>query len=319
MEQLFELHRLDAQHRRAAIDELLLRHLDRRADRGLCGAFAVARLEHEELAALDGEFEVLHVAEMALQPRRDFHQLAIRDGKTLFQRGVLRAALVFADVAAPGPFAPGGEADLTRRANSSDHVLALRVGQKLAIDALCAGGRIAREGDAGCAIGAKVAEDHRLHGDGSAPVARDVIQLAVGHCAIVVPRLEHRPDRRPQLLPWILRHVLSGAGADEITEFADQFLEIVGGKVDVLDNTAQRLLAIDQLFERIGIVFVLGLQLQHDVAVHLAEAPVGVPCEARVLTRRFESLDGLVCESEVEHRVHHPGHRDARARADRDQ
>ena len=214
MEQLFELHRLDAQQRGAAIDELFLGHLDRRTNRGLGCAFAVASLKHEEFAALDGEFEVLHVAEMALQPSRDFHQLSVRRRKAFLQRGVLRAALVFADAAALGPFSPGGQANLARRANSGDHVLALSIGEKLAVDALCASGRIAREGDAGCAVGAEVAEDHRLHGHRRAPVARDVVQLAVGHGTIVVPRLEHRADRRPQLLPRILGHVLSGTRAD---------------------------------------------------------------------------------------------------------
>ena len=74
MEQLLELQRIDAHQRGAPIDQFFLRHLDRRAHRGLGRAFAVARLQHEELAALDGELHVLHVAEMFLQPGRDFQQ-----------------------------------------------------------------------------------------------------------------------------------------------------------------------------------------------------------------------------------------------------
>ena len=184
-----------------AIDQLLLRHLDRDTHRGLGRALAVARLQHEELAALDGEFHVLHVAEMLFEPRRDFQQLAVDRGKAFLERGdacALRSSSLMP--LALGPFAPGGQADLARRANAGDHVLALRIGQKLAVDALLAGGRIAREGDAGRAVVAEVAEHHRLHGDRGAPVARDVVELAVGDRAIVVPRAEHRADRLPQLL-----------------------------------------------------------------------------------------------------------------------
>ncbi len=75
----------------------------------------------------------------------------------------------------------------------------------------------------------------------------------------------------------------------------------------------------------------LGLQLadraleQHrvdpadDVAEHLHEAPVGVPGEALVGGARRQALDRLLAEAEVEHGVHHPRHRLARAGADRDE
>ena len=76
MEQLLELHRLDAHQRGASVDQLLVGHLDRDAHRGCRRAFAVARLQHEEAVALDRELHVLHVAEMLFQPSRDFQQLA---------------------------------------------------------------------------------------------------------------------------------------------------------------------------------------------------------------------------------------------------
>src|SRR5581483_865393 len=152
---------------------------------------------HVELAALDGELEVLHVAEVALQALGDPQQLAIDGREALLERGVLRAALRLADAIAGGPHASGGEAYLARSADACDDVLALSVGQELAVDALLAGGRITGKGDAGRAIGAEVAEDHRLHVDRSAPVARDVVDPAVHDRALVVPRLEHRADRGP--------------------------------------------------------------------------------------------------------------------------
>ena len=57
----------------------------------------------------------------------------------------------------------------------------------------------------------------------------------------------------------------------------------------------------------------------HDLAVHLDQAAVGVVGEARVAGRRSQALDRDVVEAEVEDRVHHPRHRDRRARAHRDE
>ena len=41
------------------------------------GAFAVARLEHEELAVLDGELDVLHVLEMFLEGGADLREFRV--------------------------------------------------------------------------------------------------------------------------------------------------------------------------------------------------------------------------------------------------
>ena len=58
------------------------------------------------------------------------------------------------------------------------------------------------------------------------------------------------------------------------------------------------------------------LHTQDDVAVHLHEAAVAVPREARVVRLLRERFDRLIVEPEVEDSVHHPRHRVARARAD---
>ena len=56
-----------------------------------------------------------------------------------------------------------------------------------------------------------------------------------------------------------------------------------------------------------------------DAAEHLQQAPVGIPGKARVVGALGQPADRLVAEAEVEHRVEHPRHRDARPRSDRDQ
>ena len=64
MEELVERGRIDARHRLVPADHALVGKLDRDAQRRLGGALAGARLQHPQLALLDREFEVLHVAIM---------------------------------------------------------------------------------------------------------------------------------------------------------------------------------------------------------------------------------------------------------------
>ena len=73
---------------------------------------------------------------------------------------------------------------------------------------------------------------------------------------------------------------------------------------------------LDHGLERLVIFVGPLLHAQHDVAVHLDEAAVAVPREARVAGLLRQRLDGLIVEPEVEDGVHHAGHRVAGAGAD---
>jgi hypothetical protein len=81
-------------------------------------------------------------------------------------------------------------ADRQRRAHAGDHVFALRVHQVLAEEDVLAGGRIAREADAGAGVLAQVAEDHGLHVDRCAQPVVDAVDAAIGLGAIVLPAPE---------------------------------------------------------------------------------------------------------------------------------
>ena len=52
---------------------------------------------------------------------------------------------------------------------------------------------------------------------------------------------------------------------------------------------------------------------EHNVAIHLDEAAIGVVGETAVVGAAGEPLDGLIVEAEIEHSVHHARHRGARA------
>ena len=62
MQQLIELLAAPRAAPLPFVDHAFLHHVDRDAHRGRAGALAVARLQHVQLAVLDGELEILHVA-----------------------------------------------------------------------------------------------------------------------------------------------------------------------------------------------------------------------------------------------------------------
>ena len=78
MEKLIELRRIEAQHGLLLGDDAVASHVDRDLQRGLGGALARAGLQHEQLAFLHGELDVLEIAEMLLQRRAG--GLQIREG-----------------------------------------------------------------------------------------------------------------------------------------------------------------------------------------------------------------------------------------------
>ena len=179
-------------------DQPFPRHVDGDLQRRLGGALAGARLQHPQLAALDGEFEVLHVAVVLFQPVGD-----VDEGGEGLRHQLLQRRLVGA----------GGDArrlgDVLRRADAGDDVLALRVDQELAVEQLLAGRGIAGEGDAGGRGLAHIAEHHGLDVDRRAPAFGNVVQPPVGDGAVVHPARKHGADRAPELLVRILRKRLA--------------------------------------------------------------------------------------------------------------
>ena len=230
--------RVDAGDRLLARDQPLGRHVDGDLQRRLGGALAGARLQHPELAALDGELEVLHVAVVLLEPVGDRDE-----GREGLRHQLLQRRLVGA----------GGDArrlgQVLRRADAGDHVLALRVDQELAVERLLAGRGIAREGDAGGRGLAHIAEHHRLHVDGGAPARGDVVQLAVGDGARVHPARKHGADRAPELLLRVLREGLAELFLDLRLVERDDRLPVLGRQLGVELVAALRLLLLQDRLE----------------------------------------------------------------------
>ena len=302
VQQLVERGRIDTRHRFVLSDQALVRQLDRDPQRRPRGALAGARLQHPQLALLDREFEVLHVAVVTLERLIDAAKLRERLRHRLLHRGLVGARR-----------GARGLGDLLRRADAGDHVLALRVDQELAVELLFAGRRVAGEGDAGRRGVAHVAEHHGLHVDGGAPAFRDAVQTPVRDRARVHPGAEHRADRAPQLVVRVLRKIAAGLRLYALLVARDHLDPVVRRQVGVEHVTLALLVFFQDLLE------VVMLDAQHDVRIHGDEAPVAVVGEAPVLRTAGDRVDRHVVEAEIEHRVHHPGHRGARAGAHRHQ
>ena len=150
------------------VDEFFLHHVHRELERGSSGAFAVAGLQHEQLAFLHGELDVLHVFEVAFEDLANLHQLSV----WLRQRGFERA-------------------DVFGSADTGDDVFALRIDEVFAPEFVFTVGRVASESDAGTGGFARVTIDHGLHVDGSAPSGGDVVFATIHDGAVIHPRTEH--------------------------------------------------------------------------------------------------------------------------------
>ena len=127
MQQLVERFGVHPRHRLAPVNQPFLRHIHGNFHRRIGGALAVARLQHPELAALNGELHVLHIAVVLFEPLVNAHQFAVGAGHALFQRGQIAAG-----------FAAAGAVYRQRRANAGHHIFALRVHHVFAVEALVA-------------------------------------------------------------------------------------------------------------------------------------------------------------------------------------
>ena len=142
--------------------------IDRDADCRLRGALGVAGLQHPQLAALDGEFDVLRLAVVLLQPLADARQLR-------------RRSWASPPVMSPHPHGLAG---------AGHHVLALGVDEEVALDLVGAVGNVAGGDHAGAAVRAHVAEDHGDDVDRGAQVVGDLGGVAVVDGPLAVPALE---------------------------------------------------------------------------------------------------------------------------------
>jgi hypothetical protein len=288
--ELGQLGAVDPGERLGLVDQALVHELGGDPEGGARRALADAGLEHPEPAALDGELDVAEILVVVLQGLHDLHELVVR---LLVDPLQLREG--------------DGVAD------ARDDVLALGVLQVVAVDALVAGGGVAGEGDTGAGVGTEIAEDHRTDVDGGAEVVRDALLAAVELGAVAVPGLEDRLDGEVHLLPRVLRELPAGLLLDDLLEGGDQLLQVVGGQLGVDRDLLGRLRLLQGVLEEVAV------DAEDGLAEHLDEAAVGVPGEPLVAGLRGQAPHRGVGEADVEDGVHHAGHGELGAGADRDE
>ena len=194
--------------------------------------------------------------------------------------------------------------DLRGGPDACHDVLALRVGQVLAVQHALAGVRVAGERDAGAGVIAHVPEDHRDDVHGGAEVVGDPLVLAVVRGALAEPRREDRLDREVQLLVGVLGEVAAGVRLDDGPERIDELAQCRGVEVGVLARAVRRLGRLERMVEP------LAVHAEHDPTEHLDEPAIGVPAESLVAGEVDQALQGPLVEPQVEDGVHHPGHRE---------
>src|SRR5665213_904041 len=302
MEQLVERGGIDTAHRRFLIDHALAHHIDGDFQRRFRRALAAARLEHEELALLHREFHVLHVAVMRFEFLADGAEFGEGFGHRLFHRGL--AALL------PLAHAFGNR---LRRTNTGDDILALRVDEKLAVQKMFARRWIAREGDAGGGGFAAIAEHHGLHVDRRAPIFRYVIEAAIGVGPRRMPGAEHGGDGAPKLIVNVVRKRLAQFLLHMRLVKLGNALEVFRFQLGIVFEAFVFFFAVEDFLEHR--VF----HAQHDVGIHLDEAAIGIVGETRIAGEFGKTFRRLRIEAEIQHRIHHARHGDARAGTHADQ
>ena len=284
VQQLIELVGIHTHDGGVAVDEPFLVHINGAFYSSCQRAFRVAALQHVKLAIFDGKFNILHVGVMLFKQFAGIGELLERVWQIFCETG-----------------------NVLWRAHAGNDVFALRIDEVFAVELLDAGGRVAREGNAGTGGWAHVPEDHRLHVDSCADVIRDLIDAAINDRAVVAPGIEHSGDRHDELFLWILWEIHAFFfGNDALVEL-DEFFEAIGIEfVVVLDA----LIGFD-LFD--DVVKFVGINAHDNVGVHLDETAVAVQREAFVASQLGKAFHRHIVETEVEDRVHHPRHGDGSA------
>ena len=303
MQELVELRGVDAAHGLLAGDQALLDHFDGDAQGSGGSALAHAGLEHPELALLDGELDIAHIAVMILECQE--HALEFLTCR-LETRSVLEVG------------------DGLGVADAGDDILALGINQKVTIELLGAVGRVARKSDAGRRGLPLVAKGHSLHVDGGAELVRNAMLLAVDAGALVHPAAKDGLDGKAQLELRIVREdgLAVGdlelgiqGGLDVLGEDAlkglHELLQVLGRKLGIDASACDQACLGQRVLEQVGI------DTHNDVGEHLDKAAVAIPGKTRVLRLGDETLNGVVVEAQVEDRVHHAGHGERSARANR--
>ena len=301
MQQLVELRGVETQHGVLLRDQPLFHEVHRDLHRCRRRAFPAAGLQHVEPPGFHRELDILHVLVVMLELGGDIAQLLVDLRHRVFERLVARAQRRRALAR-----------NRRRRADARHHVLALRIDQVFAIEDRRAVRRVARERHARRRSLAQVPEHHRLHVHRRAPVFRNIVQLAIDDRPVAHPAVEHGRNRAPQLLARIIRERTVQLIEHRLLVANDHLFPVLRRKIGVEVEAFALLIVVENMLELVM------PHAEHDIGIHMDEPAIAVIGEPVARQLRKARRHFLV-QAEVQHRIHHPRHRGARARAHRDE
>src|ERR671924_1151727 len=173
--------RFNSQHCFSLANNPLFHHIDSDAHGCEAGSLSRSGLQHPELAIFDCKLNVLHILVMLLKTSANRLQLAV---------GLGHYRLEFSD----GP----------RGSDPGDYILALSIDEEFTVEFLVASRRVASKGYTRGTVITKVTKNHGLYRYRRAPMIWNLVELAVGYGAIVIPRTENCANRAPKLIMWIV-------------------------------------------------------------------------------------------------------------------
>ncbi|EXI69779.1 MAG: hypothetical protein AW08_00272 [Candidatus Accumulibacter adjunctus] len=238
------------------------------------------RLQHEQLAVLDRELELLRITECPLECRGDLFDLAPGVGQQLLEWHFI-----------------------SQRVPARDDVLTLGVEQEIQVQFAGPGRRVAGKGDTGAGHPPGVAENHPLHRHRGARRIVDVVRPAVADGFLGLPRTNHRHGCLFELQHRVLWKRRAGEFLEECEIVAGQRGETA--KVDLARaaGPAGAHAFLDTTGEGAGRALV------HDFCEALDQASVAVPGQARIAGAADDRVDRQIVDPDVEQRFHHSRHR----------
>ena len=257
------------------VDQPLADHGVGHAERRLGGALAHPGLQHPELAVLDGELDVTHVAVVVLQGLHEPDELVVRRGVELRELG-----------------------ERHRVPDAGHDVLALGVRQVVAVGAGLARRRVPGEADAGARRRPAVPEDHRLHVHRGADVVGDVFLAPVEHRPRGVPGVEHRAHGQVELLARVLREVPARVLTHQLLVRRHQVAQVIDIEGRVVLAGPVGLHPAQLRGEHCPV------DAEHGAAEHLDQPPVGVVREPFAAVPA-QTDHRLVVQAHVEDGLHH--------------
>ena len=279
----------DAHHGFFFGNQTLFDHVSRDLDGGCTGSLATPGLQHVQLAAFDGELNVLNIAVMLLQLGTNFQQFLVGFG--------IPFGHVFHGLGSP---------------DAGHHIFALGVDQEFAVELILSGGWVASKRNPGAGVVACVAEHHGLHVDGGAIEADDAFDPAIRQGLVSVPALKDRFDGCFQLPHWVLRERLANMFSVDLFVQIAKLPETRRINVGVFLHLQLLLQSLKSLFK------VVVIHIHDHITKHVDEPTVGV--KGKAFACGFgHGLNRVVVQSKIENSVHHARHGDGRTRADRKQ